>query len=278
MADITAYYNKFNEDKRLLSRHGQVEFRVTMHYVHELLDELIRVRSMPDNGNGGEKLKIADIGAGTGRYSIALTKEGYHVGAAEPVKYNLGILKKHVREDLPEDADIVAYQSDARKLKHFKDGEFDITLLLGPLYHLHSEEDKIKALNEAKRITKKGGLILAGYVMADYAVIKYGFVEGNIKESIGKGALTEDFGIVSDEEELYDYVRLEDIDRLNEKAGLCRKYIFTPDGSADYMRNVLNEMDEETFELFVDYRIKNALRPELLGAGSHTVDVLVNPE
>ena len=38
--------------------------------------------------------KILDIGAGTGRYSVALAEEGYDVTAVELVKYNLGILKK----------------------------------------------------------------------------------------------------------------------------------------------------------------------------------------
>ncbi|MCR4990867.1 MAG: class I SAM-dependent methyltransferase [Lachnospiraceae bacterium] len=264
MADLVAYYNKFNEDKRLLSRHGQVEFRVTMHYIKKLLKEI-----------GKTGIKIADIGAGTGRYSIALTKEGYEVFAAEPVNYNLGILKKHAREELTDGQKLEAFASDARKLKRFGDEEFDLTLLLGPLYHLHSTEDKVKALTEAKRITKKDGIILAGYVMADYAVVKYGFMEGNIKESVAKGALREDFGIVSDEDELYDYVRLSDIDILNEKAGLSRRYIFTPDGPADYIRNVLNEMDDETFELFIDYQTKNSMRQDLIGAASHCVDVLM---
>lgn len=280
MADLVAYYNKFNEDKRLLSRHGQVEYRVTMHHIHELIKEIEgrpgkAIKS--DNGvilRDPSGLRIADIGAGTGRYSLALAKEGHSVVAAEPVKYNLGILKKHAREDLPDTADITAYGSDARKLKHFENDGFDITLLLGPLYHLHSKEDKLKALSEAKRITKPGGYILAGYVMSDYAVVKYGFMEGNIKDSLAKKALTEDYGIVSDEKELYDYVRLSDINELNEKAGLKRSFIFAPDGPADYIRPTLNEMDEETFRLFMDYQIKNSRRADLIGASSHSVDVL----
>ena len=37
MNELEKYYNKFNEDKRLLSRHGQVEFFVAMHYIHEMI-------------------------------------------------------------------------------------------------------------------------------------------------------------------------------------------------------------------------------------------------
>ena len=76
------------------------------------------------------------------------------------------------------------------------------------------------------------------------------------------------------EEELYEYVRLEDINRLNSLAGLKREKIFSPDGPADYMRRELNAMSQETFNRFVEYQMCNAERPELLGAGSHLVDVL----
>ena len=36
-----------------------------------------------------------------------------------------------------------------------KDNTYDITLLFGPMYHLISYEDKLKALNEAKRVVKE---------------------------------------------------------------------------------------------------------------------------
>ncbi len=260
MADIVEYYNKFNEDKRLLSGHGRVEFAVTMHYLSEYL---------------GTGMKVIDIGAGTGRYSIEMAKRGMSVTAVELVKYNLGILKKHIREDLGEDADITAYQGNALKLKRCEDNSFDAALLFGPLYHLHSEEDKIKALSEAKRVVKSGGHIFVSYVMSDYALIKYGFMEHNIKKSIKEGALFDDYSIKSNPDELYDYVRLEDMDRLNSAAGLTLEKRIAQDGPSDYIRNVLNEMDEEEFDRFVDYQIKNAGRSELLGASSHVMDILV---
>jgi SAM-dependent methyltransferase len=142
------------------------------------------------------------------------------------------------------------------------------------LYHLHSHEDKVKALSEAKRVTKTGGVILAAYYMNDYCVIKHGFMEGHIKESVEARVLTGDFQCLDAANELYSMVRLEEINALKEEVGLTRIQIIAADGAADYIRPALNAMDEESFELFLKYHWANCERPELLGASSHTVDIL----
>ena len=155
MTELEKYYNKFNEEKRLNSRHGQVEFITSMKYIHKYLEQM-------------EQPKILEVGAGTGRYSVALAEEGYDVTAIELVKYNLGILKK-------KGSTVKAYQGNAMKLSRFKDDSFDLTLVFGPMYHLYTKEDKIKALLEAKRVTKSGGVILVAYCMNDYSILTFGF-------------------------------------------------------------------------------------------------------
>ena len=277
MTELEQYYNKFNEEKRLQSRHGQVEYHTTMHYIHRYLDIL---KNEPENvtkKDGGETdpcgdtaqqpVRIIDIGAGTGRYSVALADEGYDVTAVELVKYNLGILKQ-------KGANVKAYQGNALKLKRFADNSFDLALLFGPMYHLHSDEEHVQALLEAKRVVRSGGYIMVAYVMNDYSVIKYGFMENHIAERVKRGELTDDFQILHNDKELYDYARLEQIDAWNAAAGLSRELMIAPDGAADYIRPMLNAMDEETFELFLQYQLKNCERRELLGASSHTLDIL----
>ena len=73
---------------------------------------------------------------------------------------------------------------------------------------------------------------------------------------------------------MYDYVRLDDIDKLNEAAGVKRLQIISADGPADYMRQILNAMDDETFNHFIEYHLATCERPELIGAGAHTLDIL----
>ena len=163
MTDLEAYYNKFNEEKRLDSRHGRVEFFTSMHYIHQSLTEIMA-------GRKKEELHILDIGAGTGRYSVPLAQEGYDVTAVELVKHNLGRLKQ-------KGAGVHAYQGNALNLKRFSDNSFDLTLLFGPMYHLHGKEDKLRALKEAVRVTKPGGRILVAYIMNEFSVITYAFKE-----------------------------------------------------------------------------------------------------
>ena len=281
MADLNKYYNKFHEEHRLTTRHGQVEFRTTMHFIEESINTVVEpVETTADDGSqnvvsirpsdystSSGPVKIADIGAGTGRYSIELCHRGYDVTAVELVKHNLEILRaKH--------ENIKTWQGDARNLHFLDDETFDITLLFGPLYHLHGDDEKLKALNEAKRITKKGGIILVAYVMNEYSVISYCFKEHKWAEVATKGGLSSDFHTICTEEDLYDYVRVEDINRLNEVAGLERIKLISADGAADYMRRELNEMSEEEFEAFCKFQISISERPELVGAGSHCVDIL----
>lgn len=261
MTELEAYYNKFNEEKRLSSRHGQVEYRVSMEYIHRFLGQLEAA------GTARQEIKLLDIGAGTGRYSVALAGEGYDVTAVELVRYNLGILKKKASA-------VKAMQGNALNLKKLADGQFDVTLLFGPMYHLFTFEEKIRALTEAKRVTKTGGVIFAAYCMNEYGVISYAFKERNVLACMKNQRLTEDFHTVADEKALYDYVRVEDMDALNEAAGLERLKRISPDGPANYMRPFLNRLTDEEFEIFVQYQLATCERQDLIGAGAHTVDIL----
>lgn len=252
LSNIEKHYNKHPEDKRLLRRHGIVEFETTMHHLHRFLK--------PGH-------TVMDIGAGTGRYTSALMAEGYKVKAVELVRRNIDVFLQREPQ-----ADVV--QGDARNMPFIDSDTADVTLLLGPLYHLIDNDEKLQALNEAKRITKPGGVIFVAYLMNEYSILSYCFDEDRIGDLLAKGAVDKDFHIRTQEGELYDYVRMDDVNKLNEMAGLERVTVFSPDGAADYMRTRLNRMSDETFAHFIEYQKCISERPDLIGAGSHIVDVL----
>ena len=121
---LEEYYNSRDEEKRLLSQHGQVEYLTTMKYIHECISHF----ASPS---------ILEVGAGTGRYSVALAKEGYSVTAVELVQHNLDVLRSKLDGTEP----ITAVQGDALDLSSFRDQSFDLTMLLGPMYHLYTLKD-----------------------------------------------------------------------------------------------------------------------------------------
>ena len=83
--ELIKYYNKFNEDKRLTRRHGIIEYKTAMKYIYKYLQKL-------------KNPKIIDVGAGTGKYSIALANDGYDVVAVELVKHNLMTIKSNSKK------------------------------------------------------------------------------------------------------------------------------------------------------------------------------------
>ena len=252
--NLIDYYNKFNEDKRLTHRHGIVEYTTTMKYIHEIL-------------KGINSPKIIDIGAGTGKYAVSLSNEGYDVTAVELVKHNLMTLKA-------KESKVKAYLGNATNLKKFKNNSFDVALLFGPMYHLIRNEDKIKALRETKRIVKDGGYILVSYYMNEYAIITHGFKDNNIVDAIKNNEVDENFHITPSDTDLYSMVRLEDINYFNEKTSLTRVNIVSQDGPSDYLRQTINKMDDETFDIYIRYHLSICERKELLGASSHVLDIL----
>lgn len=250
--NLDDYYNKFNEDKRLETRRGKVEYTISMKYIHDYLND---------------DSKILDIGAGTGKYSLKLYEEGYDVTAIELIKHNLGVINS-------KNKDIKAYQGNALDLSRFSDNTFDVVLLFGPMYHLKTFEEQVSALKEAIRTTKKNGIILVAYCMNEYAIITHGFKDNNILNSINNKEIDNKFHITHSGNELYNYVRLEDIDRINKECNINRLKIIASDGPASYIKKYLNKMDEETFKTFIDYQLSISDRMDLIGSSTHTIDIL----
>ena len=251
------YYSNYNEEGRLLSQHGQVEYRTTMKYIREAL--------------GGDKTRrILEIGAGTGRYSVTLAKEGFSVTAVELVAHNLEILKSK----LDGTEDITALQGNALDLSRFPDESFDLTLVLGPLYHLYTKEDKLRALSEAARVTKPGGILMVAYCMNEPTVVQYVFGLNHLREVMEGLMLTEDWHCISRPEDLFEMVRPEEIAALDAALPVERLRLVATDGATNYLRPMIDGMDAETFEKWMEFHLITCERQDLIGASNHTLDIL----
>ncbi len=254
---IEEYYNNYDEEARLLSRHGQVEFLTTMKYINECLSAFFEP-------------KILEVGAGTGRYSVTLAKEGYSVTAVELVEHNLDVLKSK----LDGTENITALQGNALDLSAFSDNSFDLTLLLGPMYHLYTFEDKIKALSEAVRVTKNDGYILVAYCMNEPTIIQFGFRDGNLSYIFENDMLLDAWHCKSEPKEVFELVRTEDIAALDAQLPVKRIKLIATDGATRYNDELVDSMDDFTFKKWMEYHFAICERQDLIGASNHTLDIL----
>lgn len=252
---LTAYYENYDEDGRLTSRHGAVEFSTTMTYIERYLCPGMR---------------ILEIGAGTGRYSHTLARKGFCVDAVELVEHNIEIFRRNTQEG----ENITIRQGNALDLHAFADNTYDITLLLGPMYHLYTKEEQLQALAEAIRVTKPGGIVFAAYCMGDASILNYGFIRGEIHNIIEKCMLNpETFETFSHPWDIFELYRTEDIEALRSAFAVEPLHLLASDGYANHMRDALAAMDEKTYQLYLRYHLATCERRDMLGYSHHTLDI-----
>ena len=247
---INWFYDGYAEDTRLSrSRHGQLEYLTTMKYIHQFIPE---------------KASVIEIGAGTGRYSVALAKEGHDVTAVELVRSNLELLRQNSKGL----ENITAYQGDALDLSRFQDNTFDLTLMFGPMYHLYDEGDQKKALDEAIRVTKNGGTIMAAFLSA-HAILFDNYLRGNLSEGMEEN-FTKDYQVKHFAEQLFTGFNVDEFEALFENKPVewmttvaADSILELAEGRADFA------MSDEEFRVFAKYHLHNCEKRELLGCSSH---------
>lgn len=255
MKELAEYYGSYDEDSRLRSRHGMVEFLTTMRYI----DKYLR-----------PGMRILEIGAGTGRYSHALAQRGFTVDAVELVQHNMDVF----REKTQPGEKVTIRQGNAVDLNMLKSETYDITLLLGPMYHLFTLEDQHKALSEAVRVTKRGGVIFAAYCGNEATMIQYCFQRGMLREKRYQDLVDPvTFKASSDPAELFQLCRKEDIDALMADFPVTRLHYVGTDMATNYMRKEVDAMDDDFFALYLRYHYVICERPDLVGASHHLLDV-----
>lgn len=252
---LTEYYAGHDEDARLKSRHGRVEFLTTMRYIEKYLKP-------------GDR--ILEIGAGTGRYSHALAQQGYQVDAVELLEHNIDVFKQNTLPGEP----VTVRQGNALDLSAFPDNTYDITLLLGPMYHLFTAEDQRKALHEALRVTRPGGVLFTAYCGSDATAIQFCFGKGMLKEPRYQAlADPNTFKLASTPAEVFVLYRREDIDTLMDGLPATRLHFVGTDLFTHYMQDTIDQMDDELYDLYLRYHFATCERADLVGASNHFLDV-----
>jgi ubiquinone/menaquinone biosynthesis C-methylase UbiE len=167
MADVTStqrivrHYEEVDEASRLASGWFQLEQARTR--------ELI-LRHLPP-----APAIILDAGGGAGIYACWLATLGYQVHLIDPVAKHVEQAREASARQ-PDHPLASAEIGDARALLHV-DQSADAVLLLGPLYHLVEQSDRLACLREAHRVLRPGGF-LWGAAISHFASMFDSLVHG----------------------------------------------------------------------------------------------------
>ncbi|MEU1460224.1 class I SAM-dependent methyltransferase [Streptomyces sp. NPDC005727] len=255
------YGETVNEDSRLrVSADGRMELVRTQ--------ELLR-RFMPP-----APARVLDVGGATGVHAEWLVKDGYEVTLVDPVP-------RHVESA---SAVCAAVLGDARDLRE-PDGSFDVVQLLGPLYHLPDPADRAKALSEACRVVKPGGLVAAAAInryASLFEHVTYAHLhKERIHDSVSKILETATYDGVGGFTVSY-FHRAEELVAELVTAGLTGVQVFGIEGPA---WSLVKAAEQQPGEGPTDDLIASALAaarmaepyPELLAASSHLLAVGTAP-
>lgn len=240
-------YNLFDEEKRLLSKAGQVEKLTTLREILILINK---------------DSKILDVGAGTGVYSIPLADEGAEVIAFEPASNNYKQLISKVRDkDLK---NITVENKSSLEMDDLKDNYFDVVLLFGPMYHLSEEKDRVETLKQAKRVLKDDGHILISYINHDMIPMTETKFDCNFFESNT---------YISDRQRLINrpfvFFTLSECIEMIEKENLNIIKKIGSSGFSEILGDQINKMSDFSYQNYLNWHLAHCDKEEFLGASNH---------
>ena len=247
---VQEVYRRHDEDSRLnKSNAARVEFLTTVRYIEKYLTP---------------GAKILDVGAGAGEYSLYFARKGYQVSALELADANVAAF----RAKMTDDDQIDLAQGNALDLSRYDSDSFDVVLLFGPLYHLHEEEDKLRCIEEAKRVCKRDGKIFFAFISNDIVVLT---MQQCDKDYLMNGDYNKETFVLDD----FPFV-FHTVDRCREllaKAGIQICHEVASDGASELLQELINGLDEAAYEQYLRYHFYICEKPEFLGMSNHLLFV-----
>ena len=242
-------YSEYDEDTRLINDRGHnVEYLTTMRYIQKFLK--------PGN-------KILEIGAATGRYSIALAKMGYNVTAVDLLPKHVEIMKRKSRRL----KNLTCAVADVLDLGMFEDNSFDMVLNFGPMYHLFNTKDKNRAIKETLRVAKKNAICMFAYLPCASFVTGYGLRHRSVAHLC---SAMDNIGRIKDiPEEIFTCFYIKKIKKLFDKTNT--KYItnVATDGIAYAMREWVEQLPKKDYEAFINWHFMTCERLDQQGYSAH---------
>lgn len=248
MKEIIKHYDNYEEDNRLeKDLQHQTEHILTNYCIDKYLKD---------------GMKVLEIGAGTGVYSLNLAGRGFKVESLELVPSNIKIFKFKIKPNM----DINVVLGNAINLSMYEDNAFDFVLCLGPLYHLEGQ-DRESCIKEAIRVCKKGGYIYFAYISDCLtfvqAISRYDKYLLNYKHEYD-----ENFKL-KDGNNVFTYLMPEEMENIMQKYDVKKLNHVSLDGVTRLIKDKVNNFNSEEFTIWIDYLKKTSEIKSILGYSEH---------
>ncbi|MEX2246755.1 MAG: class I SAM-dependent methyltransferase [Dehalococcoidia bacterium] len=260
MSHVERYYDEHAEQEWLRLERDRTEFALTIRALAEYLPPA--------------PASVLDIGGGPGRYAIALAQRGYAVTLADLSQAELDVAAaKAVEAGVVLDACV---RADVRDLSRFEDEVFDAVVLMGPLYHLLEEDDRLRAVREGLRVLRAGGVLFAAFI-SRYAAIRYWAKYDPMQvvndlpryeSQIATGQTAQAVGFT----DLY-LAHPTEVQPFMERAGAETLDLIGVEGVISMIRDKVQELTGEAWERWMDLNYRLGRDPSTHGGAEHLLYV-----
>jgi len=241
---IKAYYENYDEDGRLFRDNAHMpEYLTTVRYFDRLFPEGSR---------------ILDACAGTGKYSFYLADKGHSVAAYDLVPHHVNIIRAKPGADKLAGIGVC----NVLDLSQFEEAGFDVVLCMGAMYHLPSEQEKLRAIRECTRVCRPGGLVALSYL--NYHAV----VAASLDEGLGN--LDEVLEAFEDDSDiLWRATTPAKMEWYSKEAGLDVLHNIGADGISFILADKVNAANEEDFAKWMEFVYKHCEEPSIVGYSMH---------
>jgi len=215
--------------------------------------------------------KVLDIGGGPGRYSLYLAKKGCDVTLLDLSPENVKFAADRAAE---QGLILHTVAGDAREADRLIDGQFDHVLLMGPMYHLFEEADRVKAVNAAISLLKSDGTLFVSFINL-YSRMVYGM-------KIDPDFVCSDFGkdyidaLIHDNDfkgDMFFFAKQDEIPLFMSRFPLEKLHFFGQEGITSPCEGNILSQPKEIVDLWLDLCEKIWEREDLLSWSEHLMYV-----
>lgn len=249
-------YNEIDEEHRLQSTLARkVEYFTTIDAINKFCTDVNN---------------CIDVGCGVGIYALYLDKLGIQTTAVDLVPSHITRLKEIIEQN---NLNIKAYVGNALDLSIYPSEHYDMVLCLGPLYHLLSSEEQEKCINECIRLAKPGGILLFAYI-SPFSVFPCA-VRGDVSRMSSEliKMIVDDHKVDADSPYCFwtdnYYHDPDEIEAFIKRHNLTIIDHLATDGQSIAFQNVINQMTESQFSLWLEYHFKTCRIRSMLGTSNH---------